>query len=186
MNHWLEHYIACFDVLRCAKYKGKIAPHKPVLLLSIMALFEQQVLNDNPITITPELEAQFQATWQQYVHDSDFQANMGTPFYHMRSEPFWQYTVADEYIMWLNDKIKMRHLSVQKQAGATVYLDNYLIQCFSNASTREQLRCFIEQRYFDNREPQHPPQTQPIISCKVQKFVPSIRNQREENLLKAA
>jgi putative restriction endonuclease len=32
----------------------------------------------------------FQVNWQRYVGESDvFKPNAGTPFWHLRSEPFW-------------------------------------------------------------------------------------------------
>jgi putative restriction endonuclease len=55
MKDKLPYYIHCFTHLkRDSKNSG--APHKPILLLSIIDLFEKEILSDNHIYILLELE----------------------------------------------------------------------------------------------------------------------------------
>ena len=86
----LQNYIYLFQNLHVNKQKGKCAPHKAVMLISVMDLIGEGVINSNQIEFSEELEGRFKRNWQRYVGESDvFKPNAGAPFWHMRSEPFW-------------------------------------------------------------------------------------------------
>ncbi len=68
------------------------APHKPILLLSILELIKKKEITSNRIFITPELVLAFKNIWSKLVKTEHIE-NFALPFYHMRSEPFW-YLVA--------------------------------------------------------------------------------------------
>ena len=65
------------------------APHKPVLLLSILQLIRENVIDTNKIFITPELVIAFKSNWELLVQ-SGHTATFALPFFHLRSEPFWR------------------------------------------------------------------------------------------------
>jgi putative restriction endonuclease len=78
-----------FKKLRCAHVKGMgKAPHKPILLLSILQLISRGIITTNRIFITAELLLAFKQNWNQLVH-TDHKRNFFLPFFHLRSEPFW-------------------------------------------------------------------------------------------------
>ncbi|MGI0105196.1 HNH endonuclease [Salinimicrobium sp. WS361] len=82
-----------FKKLRCAYVKGMgKAPHKPILLLSILQQISKGIITTNRIFITAELLLAFKQNWNQLVH-TDHKRNFSLPFFHLRSEPFW-YLVA--------------------------------------------------------------------------------------------
>lgn len=58
MQEFLEKYLKAFDRLRIDKAHG-IAPHKPILLLSILQTFQNGNSNSKRICISPELVALF-------------------------------------------------------------------------------------------------------------------------------
>ena len=62
----LSSYIHAFTNLR-RDYKKGGAPHKPVLLLSIIQLFESKQIDSERIFITPELVGTFKSTWNALV-----------------------------------------------------------------------------------------------------------------------
>jgi putative restriction endonuclease len=68
------------------------APHKPILLLSIIQLIAKGKITSNRIFITSEIILAFKQNWNQLV-DTGHSRNFALPFFHMRSEPFW-YLVA--------------------------------------------------------------------------------------------
>ena len=86
-------YSSQFKKLRCAYVKdmGK-APHKPILLLSIIQLISKGIITTNRIFITAELLLAFKQNWNQLVKTRHTR-NFSLPFFHLRSEPFW-YLVA--------------------------------------------------------------------------------------------
>jgi putative restriction endonuclease len=82
-------YSTQFKKLRCAYVKdmGK-APHKPILLLSIIQLIAKGIINSNRIFITADLLLSFKQNWNQLV-ETNHTRNFSLPFFHLRSEPFW-------------------------------------------------------------------------------------------------
>lgn len=89
----INKYFIQLKKLRCASVKGMgKAPHKPILLLSIIQLIAKGVITSNRIFITPELILTFKQNWNQIV-ETRHSRNFSLPFFHLRSEPFW-YLVA--------------------------------------------------------------------------------------------
>ena len=85
----LAKYAKLFTKLR-RDYRNGGAPHKPVLLLSVLQLIERSDISSNRIYISPELVAAFRENWNSLVTSPKHVANFALPFFHMRSEPFWE------------------------------------------------------------------------------------------------
>lgn len=90
-NKNLRDYLEKFSNLNTNKQQGKIAPHKAILLLSVIDLVEQGQIQSNKIELTEKLENQFKLNWGKYVENKDvFQPIIGTPYVHLRGESFWK------------------------------------------------------------------------------------------------
>lgn len=86
-------YSTHFKKLRCTYVKGMgMAPHKPILLLSIIQLIAKGVISSNRIFITADLILAFKQNWNLLVETNHI-PNFALPFFHLKSEPFW-YLVA--------------------------------------------------------------------------------------------
>jgi putative restriction endonuclease len=84
----LKKYLHAFQKLHIDRSHG-IAPHKPILLLSILQLYQDKKISNNRIFLTPELVATFKSIWSLLVitrHD----CRISYPFYYMKSEIFWK------------------------------------------------------------------------------------------------
>ena len=89
-EYLLQIYTNLFQNLYVNKQRGKYAPHKAVMLISVMELIGEGLIKSNQIEFSEELEGRFKRNWQRYVGESDiFKPNAGTPFWHLKSEPFW-------------------------------------------------------------------------------------------------
>lgn len=163
------YYLNLFSKLNCAKYRGKEAPHKPVLLLAIIELFAQCRLNSGEIHPTAELEQAFFQVWQTHVHDNDFAMLLGTPFYHMKTEAFWQFDINSSCGISIDDKYKLKNLNTLRKAGAYATLDPGLVKCLQNPEARQQLQTLLINRYFHRQEPETPQQTQ-THRCRIHTF----------------
>ncbi len=82
----LTHYIKAFTKLRVARSGDEKAPHKPVLLLSVMDAVEAGEMSDNKVFITPELIARFKSNWSLLVLTNAFVPNFSLPFYYLKNE----------------------------------------------------------------------------------------------------
>lgn len=90
MQEDLNYYIFHFSHLHTARYKGKAAPHKAVLLLSVIELIEDGRIESNRIELSDILIEKFYDIWNRYKGaTSVFTPDIGKPFFHMQHEPFW-------------------------------------------------------------------------------------------------
>lgn len=84
----LTRYQTLFRKLRRDRKNGG-APHKPVLLLAVSELIRKGEITSPHIYITAELVLEFKNCWSRLV-TTPHQPNFALPFFHMRSEPFWE------------------------------------------------------------------------------------------------
>lgn len=71
--------------------KGQYAPHKPILLLSIIDLVEVGRITSDTVELTPLLCQKFKELWDRYVPNGiQFNPDITKPFFHLSSEPFWR------------------------------------------------------------------------------------------------
>lgn len=101
----LPSYLSLFSNLHRNKLKGELAPHKPIMLLSVIDLIAAGFISSNKIEFSEILEERFKSNWKRYVkEDSVFKPNAGTPFWHLQYEPFWKlvpFSGGDEIISQL-------------------------------------------------------------------------------------
>lgn len=89
-NMTLNGYIDCLLHLPVNKKDNLVAPHKAVLLLTILELIKSGEIDRPFIPLTKSLEKAFKATWNLYVKSSgSFKCALNYPFYHLSSSPFW-------------------------------------------------------------------------------------------------
>ncbi len=93
----LEFYKSQFAHLHVANSHGHQAPHKPLLLLSIMILVKTGIIKDQKIEITDILQKVFDSLASRMVSkDIKFNSNICMPYFHMRNEAFWNLEQLDE------------------------------------------------------------------------------------------
>ncbi|WP_207426660.1 HNH endonuclease [Pedobacter sp. SYSU D00535] len=81
----LNKHLTKFTRLNRANTVYGRAPHKPVLLISIIELIEKGLVTENRVYVNTDLVAAFQENWRLLVntlHQSDFTQ----PFYYLQSE----------------------------------------------------------------------------------------------------
>lgn len=88
MQNQLSKYLSAFQKLRIDRSHG-IAPHKPILLLSILQIFQEDKTTTQRIYITPELVSLFKTNWNLLVI-SNHECRISYPFYYLKSEKFWK------------------------------------------------------------------------------------------------
>ena len=145
----LNKYSNIFSNLRTAKKLGLPAPHKAVLLLSVMELVEAGVITGNRIVLSERLEKTFQKLWKRYVGTSVvFQAKVATPFWHLQNEPFWN--------LYLNDGKDLSTVtspySVNRLRENThAVIDQELLELMLNEDSRARLRVLLISHYLQDQ-----------------------------------
>lgn len=85
-----KRYAGAFSHLHVKVTFGKRAPHKAIMLLSIIDLVETGVIKSNHILYTQQLDSQFYNNWTRYIAFMDgHSAHSAVPFFHLAYEPFW-------------------------------------------------------------------------------------------------
>ena len=110
----LENYIKKFQKLR-RDYRFGGAPHKPILLISLIEHFEEGLILDNRIYLTAELVESFKYNWATLVttkHESRF----ALPFYHLKGDQFWHLQPNFGFEKVIQDKTKMRSMQLRQSA----------------------------------------------------------------------
>jgi putative restriction endonuclease len=145
-----SYYKKCFSTLHTAKSQGYSAPHKPLLLLSIIDLVERGIIRNNRIELSDALIATFKSTTARYIgHSPLFTPNIGQPFYHLQHEPFWHLVPMEtsaEYDIAADSSTDYGKMSVSYAISTlrTTYryaiIDEELIHLLLNEDARAQLR----------------------------------------------
>ncbi len=99
----VAYYLNCFKKLR----RDKNAPHKPILLLSIIRLYERELILSNRIYLSAELKTTFKELWSLLIPTRDVGIII-LPYFHMRSSPFWKLICfpGKQYTMTKSKSIK--------------------------------------------------------------------------------
>jgi len=149
----LERYIKKFLTLRTDKNRNKWsgitkhqAPHKPLLLLSVMDLFAQGQITENFIEPSFELVETFNAYWAG-IMPLGSKGNMAYPFPRLHNDEIWRLIKAPGFkgsinIQSISSMVKLRAVC----SGAK--LDNQLFKLMSQSETREHLRTVLINSYF--------------------------------------
>jgi putative restriction endonuclease len=118
------------------------APHKPILLLSIISLIRKSEITSNRIEITPGLVLEFKSIWELLVV-SHHTANFSLPFFHMRSEPFWRLVTKAGMIIPVTSSNSIKSLGTLKDSIAFAEVDkdlfDLLIDSVSSSILEEKL-----------------------------------------------
>lgn len=154
----MELMISNIPPLHTNTQKGYPAPHKPILLLSILDLIEAGKLRTNKIALTDELVETFHHTWNRYVGNNPlFKANIGQPYWHLRNEPFWKLIPFEGGDDFLESIKKTNPYSIKKLRTIIRYaeLDPDFFSQIKDHQTRVELRIHLIETYitplFKNR-----------------------------------
>jgi putative restriction endonuclease len=124
------------------------APHKPLLLLSVLDLFEQGIVESNLIELTSDLGELFSQYWAK-VLPFDRRGNIVLPFFHLRSEGFWHLLPRPGKEEALSAASQMRSLSQLREMIIGAQLDETLYQLLCVREPRDLLRSVLIQTYFE-------------------------------------
>ena len=124
------------------------APHKMLILLSVIELIELDLCKTNFIEVTPELLDTFDRYWSS-IMPLGSRGNIVLPFFHMRSEGFWtlQPNPGQETIAAALSRCDSFRQLNDVFSGAS--LDNDLFLLLQNMESREKLRSAIIRSYFN-------------------------------------
>lgn len=126
MSNPLEPYIKLLQTLNRGYSKGLgRAPHKPILILSIIQLIGKGIIDSNRIFITPELLLAFKNNWKMLV-STEHVSNFALPFFHMRTEGFWILVTKPGKELKVNRSKSIKSFKSLKESIAFAEIDKNL------------------------------------------------------------
>jgi putative restriction endonuclease len=142
----LKKYLLVFQKLRIDRAHG-IAPHKPLLLLSVLQAFQNNLITSQRIYITPELVALFKSNWSSLIvtnHD----CKISLPFYHLMSDKFWRLVPKCGFESINQMGSYMRSFSNLNAAVDFAVLDEDLFFLMKEKKSNSILQQFLLDEYF--------------------------------------
>jgi putative restriction endonuclease len=150
----IQKYLRYFEKLNRGFNKGLgRAPHKPILLISVIQLVREGHIRSNKIFITPELVIRFKNTWDAIV-TTDHTSNFALPFFHMRSEPFWYLIKKPGYEIPVTKSKSIKSFKTLKDSILYAQLDKELFDLLTVKENSEIMLQFLLQRYFKESQSQ--------------------------------
>lgn len=145
----LDYYIHAFSNLNPGggKLKEK-APHKPVLLLTVIQAYENKLLTTNQVVISPELTGLFKSNWNLFV-STGHTIGFALPFFHLKNEKgdWWELVANPGCEIWVQSG-KLSSFSNLNAAVSHAQIDSNLAQLLKDETTRNILRRTLLDTYF--------------------------------------
>lgn len=146
-----QHYADAFSHLHVKVTAGQRAPHKAIMLLSVIDLIETGVITSNRIYYTQQLDSQFYHNWTRYVaYLEGYSARAATPFFHLSYEPFWSLKLKDGCYRTEKDLAEARiYMNPEKMNEAIDYaqVDAALYELLMDSVVRAKLRVLLISTY---------------------------------------
>lgn len=146
-----QQYADAFAHLHVKVTGGQRAPHKAIMLLSVIDLIETGVITSNRIYYTKQLDSQFHHNWVRYVaYLEGYSARSATPFFHMSYEPFWSLKLKDDCPWSEKDLAEARiYMNPDKMNEAIDYaqIDAELYQLLLDSVVRAKYRVVLISNY---------------------------------------
>ncbi len=148
MQETLQKYLRAFEKLRIDRAHG-VAPHKPILLISVLQTFQNGINDNKRIYITPELVALFKSNWNTLV-TSNHDCRFALPFYHLTSDKFWKLSPNPGFENILQLSASMRSFANLNAAVNCAIIDEDLYELMKDNKSNEILTQFLLDEYFPN------------------------------------
>lgn len=149
MENELLRYLKKLTHLNRASKDGIKAPHKPILLLSIIELIAEGGIRDNRIEITADLIARFRDNWSRLIVSNTFQPNFSLPFFHLKSEGFWHLQTYFGKEILITSSQSIRSFAQLKESVDYAYFDDALFQILLQPKSREEIYQILMAKYFN-------------------------------------
>lgn len=144
----LDDYAQEFAKLSVGVVGGKKLPHKAILLIALMNLIENGVMMDNRIPLDKTFVNAFTLCWRRYYNDTKV-PSVWTPFWYMKSEPFWHFKSVDDDDLLHGLLAFAGHPSIGQMRSVIkyAYLDKALFGFLENDTCREKLKQVLFKNY---------------------------------------
>ncbi len=149
-SDWLERLQNLRSDVSAARWPAATlhrAPHKPLLLLTILDLFAQGLITTNLIQYHVDLTDTFELYWTK-VMGTEKRTTWMLPFFHLQRDGFWYLIPVPGMESALQVTAQIKSFSQMEQMVIGARLDDSLFAALASDSCRDILRRFLIERYF--------------------------------------
>lgn len=154
----LEKYLTKMRNLSVKITKGIKAPHKAVMLITIMDFIKEGKINSNKIYITDEIANTFQRNWDAFIGNnkifSSFICSPWTPFWHLKQDGFWHFRplISLTDIETLAPKGQTASVGKMRSVIKYAYLDAALYEILQDSVYRSKISEILFDTYINQGE----------------------------------
>ncbi len=136
MKKDLHYYARKFANLNVNRNRERgSAPHKPILLISVLELIEQGKIYKNRIPLSPELISTFLKYWRSLV-TTDHRSDISLPFVHLTGDKFWHLYLNPDSEATSATKLGRKGVTAVKKTVQHAYFDSELFFILQNPEQR--------------------------------------------------
>jgi len=129
------------------KNKSKTAPHKAILLLTIIDMIEAGEIASPYIQITDSLKDNFIRVWNANVPSClGYEPRISYPFFHLSSSPFWELIKTASY----QGQSEYSSIASLERDYSGAIIDVGLFRLMKDLTTRDEIRTLLKSTYLDN------------------------------------
>lgn len=143
----IKDYIHTFSTLNVNRSGGRISPHKPVMLLAVLALAEAGQLKENKILYNQNLRDIFKSFFQIVAQPGD-DCKPYYPFFHLKTDTFWHLKPIAGKEAIVEALSTVRGPSQITENIEYAFLDDALFGLIMSAPDREILKQALMDRWF--------------------------------------
>ncbi len=150
MDNLLKYY-SYFRNLKLAPTRYGKAPHKVVLLISVLQAVQNKFILHNQINISPELVLLFKSNWNDLV-TSNHVCNFALPFWHLKNGKFWHLNAHQGFENYLSLKESVSSINQLNSIVEYAYLDSDLFELMIDEKSNLMLQHFLLDKYFPSNK----------------------------------
>jgi putative restriction endonuclease len=150
MQERLSFYLRQIERLRVDRTRGLPAPHKPLLLLTVLDLIERGEITDNRVEISPLLVETYLNYWK---HIPTGQPRLYNPFPRLRTSGFWHLHARPGQESSLAATRSFQSVSHLTKLVAYASLDPELFMLLQRPDAREVVRQTIIETHLSRYRP---------------------------------
>lgn len=146
LDNFLKYFNAFKKLKRGETQYGK-APHKVVMLLTVLQSFQNNLISNNRIIIQPELILLFKSNWKELVKTNHV-CNFALPFWHLKGDKFWHIKANAGFENFILLKESISSINQLNNIIDCVFLDEDLFLIMKDKNSNIILQQLLLETYF--------------------------------------
>jgi putative restriction endonuclease len=145
----IQKYFTAFGKLKRGVTPYGLAPHKPILLLSLLQAVQNKLVRSNQFFVTPELVLLFKSNWNCLI-TTQHVCNFALPFFHLSKEKamFWHLAPNNGFESILKTKESISSIGELNASVSYAILNSDLFELMLDEKSNYLLQYFLLDTYF--------------------------------------